>query len=73
MFQRSMPTARIMQSMATSEPTEISMPPVSITQVIPQVMQSRPALLIRMFKKRLQMCETLIGINHTAHGIHHKK
>lgn len=24
-------------------------------------------------QKRLQMCEALIGINHTAHGIHHKK
>jgi len=60
MFQRSMPTARIMQSMATSEPTEISMPPVSITQVIPQVMQSRPALLIRMFKNVCRCVKPLL-------------
>ena len=43
-------TARIIQSIATREPTEMSIPPVSMTQVIPAVMQIRPALLIRMLR-----------------------
>ena len=40
-----MPAARIMQSSATREPTEKSTPPVTITQVMPQTMQIRAALV----------------------------
>ena len=44
------PHANSIQSKAMSEPTEISMPPVSITQVMPQATHTRPALLFKMFK-----------------------
>ena len=47
----SMPTERIIQSMATREPTEMSMPPVSITQVMPQAMQIRAALVRKISRK----------------------
>ncbi len=46
-----MPQARSMQSMAMREPTEISMPPVSMTQVMPQATQMRPAFVINRFRK----------------------
>lgn len=49
-IQRVTPTAMIMQSIATREPTEMSIPPVSMTQVMPQVTQISPALLIRIFR-----------------------
>ena len=61
----SMPTARIIQSIAISEPTEISIPPVSMTQVIPAVTQISPALLIRIFKKVCRRVKPLSA--YTAH------
>ena len=51
MPQSLMPLASSMQSSAMSEPTEMSMPPVSMTQVMPQATQMRPALFMRMLRK----------------------
>ena len=51
MFHSPMPWASSMQSRATMEPTEMSMPPVSMTQVMPQATQMRPALFMRMLRK----------------------
>ena len=51
MPQSLMPLASSMQSSAMSEPTETSMPPVSMTQVMPQATQMRPALFMRMLRK----------------------
>ena len=45
------PTASSIQSIAISAPTEISIPPVSMTQVIPQVTHIRPALVINILRK----------------------
>ena len=45
------PTASIMQSIATRAPTDISIPAVSMTRVSPQDTQIRPAFVIRMFRK----------------------
>ena len=51
MFHSPMPWASSMQSRATMEPTEMSMPPVSMTQVIPQATQMRPALVRKRLRK----------------------
>ncbi len=51
----------IMQSMAMREPTEMSMPPVSMTQVMPQATQIRPALLRSTFKKVWTVVKPLLA------------
>ena len=47
--------------MATREPTEMSMPPVSMTQVMPQATQIRPALFWSMFKEGLDLVKPLLA------------
>ena len=55
------PKAMIIQSMAIREPTEMSMPPVSMTQVMPQATQMRPALLRNTFKKVCTVVKPLLA------------
>ena len=57
--QDSTPTARNMHSMAMTAPTEMSMPPVIITAVMPQVTQMRPALFLRMSRKVCSLVKPL--------------
>ena len=61
MPQSLMPLASSMQSSAMSEPTEMSMPPVSMTQVMPQATQIRPALLRNTFKKVWTVVKPLLA------------
>ena len=55
----STPTAMNIHSMAMSAPTEISMPPVIITAVIPQTTQIRPALFLRISRKTWSLVKPL--------------
>ena len=50
-----------MQSRATREPTEMSMPPVSMTQVMPQATQMRPALVRNRFRKVCRLVKPLLA------------